>query len=400
MWNKILEINWRSRFGNRSVDARAPIEGTNGATEETMTRVNKYIRRILNVVEAPVYGAAVFFILIMGEWNFFSKQVYYQTEPMTAIGQWAPMAGTGLAVLGSLYLKIHKDLVFVKEDDETPQNEAAYPHEPSMSERPRDQSPSPSPSRTRGAHEGRQSPSNGGGPSPERAHTIEPLRRAHTTAPGRTYSESTPPTVPIQRAFTLQDLGGRRRIARTLIAISDRIGSATPNHFDDSSFKQGQAIEYPTIPAEEQRHKGLGNIKSRYKHARDVEGAATPRRSHSRSGSFTSVNSTGLGINLEGSSSQRTHSPRRPLPAERNSGDLELSHTTSGPNGVTPQRRPTLEVPPTSHHSSNRRTLSGSSIIFTDSPEQGPSSPALGSPAIVVSPDPQEPDPEAEFAVE
>ena len=91
MWNKILEINWRSHFGNRNRDLLATIEGTNGATEETMSRVNKYIRRILNVVEAPVYGAAVFFILIMGELNFFSHQVYFQTEPMTAIGQWAPM---------------------------------------------------------------------------------------------------------------------------------------------------------------------------------------------------------------------------------------------------------------------------------------------------------------------
>jgi hypothetical protein len=110
MWNKILEINWRSRYGNRNEDVRAPIEGTNGATLETMTRVNTYIRQILSVVEAPVYGAAVFFILIMGEWNFWSKQVYYETEPMTAVGQWAPMAGTGLAVLGSLYIKVHKDL--------------------------------------------------------------------------------------------------------------------------------------------------------------------------------------------------------------------------------------------------------------------------------------------------
>ena len=71
------------------------------------------------------------------------------------------------------------------------------------------------------------------------------------------------------------------------------------------------------------------------------------------------------------------------------------------PNGDRPQRRATLEVL-TSHHNL-MRTQSGSSIIFDDSVSggrierhsinDGPSSPA-----IVVSPDPQESD--DEFAVE
>src|ERR1700709_2739258 len=32
MWNKILEINWKSRFGNRDGDVDELIDGTNGAT--------------------------------------------------------------------------------------------------------------------------------------------------------------------------------------------------------------------------------------------------------------------------------------------------------------------------------------------------------------------------------
>lgn len=87
----MLEINWRSRFGNRDIDVRAMIEGTNGATEETLTRVNKYIRRLLNVVEVPIYGVAVLLILIFGELNFFSTQVRYQTEPMSSIGKIYPL---------------------------------------------------------------------------------------------------------------------------------------------------------------------------------------------------------------------------------------------------------------------------------------------------------------------
>jgi hypothetical protein len=401
MWNKILEINWSSRFGNRNVKADQMIEGTNGATEETMTHVNKYIRKILSVVEAPVYGAAVFFILIMGELNLFSHQVWWQTEPMTAIGQWAPMAGTGLAVLGSLYVKlVHGGLDSGKLDDG-----GVSPPGPEMCEGPRNQSPSPSPSYrvpNRGAEGGRPRLSNGGDrTSDETVPPIAHMRRAQTTAAGRTWSEPTFNTAPLQRSQTEgPDLGGRRKIAKALNALSDRLGSA---NLDVSAFKRGPALDYPTTPGEEIKNRKLKSTQERYNRARDVErdadGIATPlRRSHSR-GSFASVNSQGLGIDLGGSSS-RTHSPRRPtMPTERTSGDLEkvLSNTTTTGSsvGVMPQRRLTLEVPPTIHGSGHLRTLSGSSITFDNSKTRTPSSPA-----IVVSPDPQEPDPDAESAVE
>ena len=89
MWNKILEINWKSRFGARNEDERVdePIAGTNGATVQKMKGVNNVIRLFLSAVEVPVFGAAVLFILIIGEMNFWSSQVHYQTEPMASIGK-------------------------------------------------------------------------------------------------------------------------------------------------------------------------------------------------------------------------------------------------------------------------------------------------------------------------
>jgi len=87
MWNKILEINWKSRFGNQDVDEQALIEGTNGATLESMTKVNAHIGKFLIIPEVLVFGAAVLFILVLGEMNFFSDQVSWQTEPMSAIGK-------------------------------------------------------------------------------------------------------------------------------------------------------------------------------------------------------------------------------------------------------------------------------------------------------------------------
>ena len=60
MWNKILEINWHARFGHDTAaeDPHSLIEGTN-ATPTTVRGINSRIRRFLEVVEAPVFGAAV-----------------------------------------------------------------------------------------------------------------------------------------------------------------------------------------------------------------------------------------------------------------------------------------------------------------------------------------------------
>ena len=92
MWNKILEINWKTRWGNKDKDKPIdePLEGTNGATLEKMRGVNTLIRLFLSAVEIPVFGAAVFAILIMGERNFFSSQIRFQSEPIASIGRWPP----------------------------------------------------------------------------------------------------------------------------------------------------------------------------------------------------------------------------------------------------------------------------------------------------------------------
>lgn len=89
MWNKILEINWKSRWGNvhASEHLNDPIEGTNGATLGGMNAVNAWVRDHLSAVESPIYGAAVLAILIVGERNFFSSQVRYQTEPIASVGR-------------------------------------------------------------------------------------------------------------------------------------------------------------------------------------------------------------------------------------------------------------------------------------------------------------------------
>jgi hypothetical protein len=88
MWNKILEINWKKHNRDRLDDDQLnePISGTNGATLKKMKNVNDLVKFFLSVVEIPVFTGAVLAILIIGEMNFFSDQVQYQTEPMASIG--------------------------------------------------------------------------------------------------------------------------------------------------------------------------------------------------------------------------------------------------------------------------------------------------------------------------
>lgn len=88
MWDKILKLNWKRRFGDGDKsDLDKPLPGTNAATPAKMMRTDSRIRFYLSMVEIPVFGAAVLAILIVGERNFFSYRVSYQTEPMASIGK-------------------------------------------------------------------------------------------------------------------------------------------------------------------------------------------------------------------------------------------------------------------------------------------------------------------------
>lgn len=90
MWNKILEINWKNRAGkneNAKGSDNELIDGTNGATIKKMKGVNSLIRVFLSAVEIPLFGAAVLAIVIIGERNFWSPQVRYQTEPIASVGR-------------------------------------------------------------------------------------------------------------------------------------------------------------------------------------------------------------------------------------------------------------------------------------------------------------------------
>lgn len=88
MRNKILD-NWKERWGRKvnNESLNHVIEHTERATPEMMKSINGRIQFFLNIVAIPVFGGAGLAILIIGEMNFFSRQVRYQTEPIASVGE-------------------------------------------------------------------------------------------------------------------------------------------------------------------------------------------------------------------------------------------------------------------------------------------------------------------------
>jgi hypothetical protein len=87
-WLKIREKNWREQDKTeREKSLNEVIEGTNGATMRRMNGINENIRELLRVVELAVFTAAVIGLLVIGEQNFFSRELYEYAEPMTSVGK-------------------------------------------------------------------------------------------------------------------------------------------------------------------------------------------------------------------------------------------------------------------------------------------------------------------------
>lgn len=94
MWTKILEKNWRRFWGRRTLglnqgredDVHIPIPGTNNVTQAIMQSINSRIGGFLSAVATLVFGGGGIALLIVGEINFFSKPLQYQTDPMASVG--------------------------------------------------------------------------------------------------------------------------------------------------------------------------------------------------------------------------------------------------------------------------------------------------------------------------
>ncbi|POR36413.1 Uncharacterized protein TPAR_03390 [Tolypocladium paradoxum] len=257
MMDKILEVNLQLRRDQDGIDE--PIEGTNGATRGTMRSVNNTVRFFLGVAVVPVFGGAGVALLVAGESNFFSPQVMYQNESMASISQWAPIAGTGLAAVGSLYLLLASDVTAVR----------------------REAKPSP---RTRDSRDidGSVVETPGATGSPAMRPSVP-----NDLAPAISRHVSVAASNQVRQPDTAADSGSRRKVAKMLIAVGNSLGAKAQHVLDDSEFKLGAAGDYPEVPGEDNRNRLLDEIRDRYNPRRHADGNATPLpRSRSRDGSF------------------------------------------------------------------------------------------------------------------
>ncbi|KAL3480928.1 hypothetical protein BJX99DRAFT_219837 [Aspergillus californicus] len=355
IWTLILQETWNKRFGNPTETDRRdePIEGTNGATVGKMLQINGLVRTVLSTVEAPVFAAAVLAIIVVGEINFWSTPVNFGTEPIASIGQWAPIVGAAFAILGSLY-------IFLTSDD-------ANPSQPSC----------------KCTCHGRSRPSR-----PGCVDEAPPNQPAMTTIPP-------PVDDPPSRRETPNDVGSRRRIAGLLGRLGNSLSIAAHDRLHDYEFKQGRALDFPEIPAEEQRNETLQQIRERYNHPRDSNGNITLSRVVSTASMASSMerdrsSTTSRGLSPRSSrqfTRSRSPSPFSASAPRRSDGDrgsLQMdSITVESPADDPPisprKRQDTLEVPP--HHGALKRPASISSVSSSSYTIPG----SQASPTIIVS---------------
>jgi hypothetical protein len=194
------------------------------------------------------------------------------------------------------------------------------------------------------------------------------------------------------RRSATEDHGSRRKIARTLFAISNSMSIAAHDRVQNSDFKSGPALRFPEIPGEENRNVDLNKIRKQYNRD-EISRSGSPDRL-SRVPSFTGSISSRR--DFEGSPRiSRTASPAPSVggrsrasmsQADRSSFDIQDPSSSSSGNATRSHSRArgnTLEVPKAVYVSGGRIRSSTAPTMAVDEPSMGDSSPI-----IVVSPDP------------
>jgi len=175
-------------------------------------------------------------------------------------------------------------------------------------------------------------------------------RSAESSRSGGYYS---PGHVVVSERCRKGDEGGRLRVAKAITAVAEYIGTASPGRFDDSAFQHGDASDFPEIPGEEHRNRGLQRIRMSYNQPRedDTDDPQTSPRPRSRAVSFSGSIASRSAIDGRLARS-RTTSPRRPQ-AGPHAND---GHTAALQHSATEQRltgsrhrSDTLEIPTVPH---------------------------------------------------
>ncbi|GAW14138.1 hypothetical protein ANO14919_035320 [Xylariales sp. No.14919] len=388
-WEKILEINWKRRFAQEDIENNVPIEGTNGATPKMITIINSTIRNFLTSIQIPLFSGIVIVLIVFGEINFWSKQVKYQTEPFTSIGQWANVVATVLVVLGSLFYVENKG-----GNNNTKEDVSSDHSYGSRSPRGRLSSQT---------HRGRESVHSNSPETTSRITAIPTIKSygVHHGAPRNTQSDEQQrevvelETVATNTTYEPDPLSisnrHRNKVATLLNQFGEYLGTPAPDRYDNTVFKEGKA-EFPEIPGEAGRVAGFEEIRDWYRNSHQQEDDASFIPGLSRVNSSSSMR-----ISEAGAAERSTSVPRQPRTPSRSNttpveqrahSALELNRVTTSPvtGSSSRTRRDTLEVPDRPGPVHIRPRNSTSSTV----PSPTTILNARGSPQIVISAEPEE----------
>jgi hypothetical protein len=324
---KILKINWIRKWGIgvRDDDKQALTQDTEEAAEMT-----KRIRQYLINSEALLFFACAACILVLGELNFFSVQVNWQSEPMSAVGkrfssvtfarlltilvaflgQWATIIGSFFAAAGALYIGKGEEKGVAETKKEAPE----FLNDPSVRQEHRDRSPASSQNvPTGGAIDESNIPSN----DPRRIST------------GAVVVSPPPADITTDEALHLGDR------TTTWKALGDHLNTPAADRFDNSAWRRGGGNKYPKLHGEQLLNPEYYDTKARYN-------TSSGSRDRSRPASARSVSPGHGNAPRETSTASGAPSPRRAtLSAERISAEQIQTalHQTSSLDVPSPTRR-------------------------------------------------------------
>lgn len=328
------------------------------------------------------------------------------TDPLTEFvlleGQWAPIVGTGLAALGSLYVLLAADLDAVKNKSNL--NVSTHHCHCSIQETCLGLSTALSPSVTTAS-------------ASDMPCSFSCCNNGISSDVLPTTNQPAPAQGPQNERDETGRMGDRLKVAiKKALAVIPDLGTIAHALYDDSRFKLGKVSGYPEVPGEKHKNAALDATRKQYKNCRDANGNVTSmvREQPSRPSSFTSSVASGLGV--EGSprttgaasfqSSQLSHSPshilmpatpRKPpacaLPVERTSFEpqnLPSCSSIGSTRGRQRQRSDTLEVPSLDYRSPTRHNPSSCSIasivLSSDLDTSSPAHTPVVSPSTPASP--------------
>ncbi|KAI0483795.1 hypothetical protein F4859DRAFT_474191 [Xylaria cf. heliscus] len=376
-WDKILEINWRRRFAREDENNDEPISGTNGATPKMITVINGAIRNFLSSIQIPIFSAIVVVLLVIGEINFASKQVSYQTEPFSSIGQWSNVVATALLVLGSLFYVQNERENNAKENGSTS-------HFPNIK--------IPGPNHTMPGNRDQESmdssiPGSLSGIGTDHVMDTNSIRREipeNTQPVERSKDSIEPPPVTMDINYEPVSLSisnkHRNKVATLLNQFGEYLGTPAPDRYDNSVFVEGKT-EFPEIPGEAGRVAGFEEMRDWYRTTHQTEDGGSVIPGLSRVESFASFRVPDRDVSPSRSNTTPAEQSEYPPP--------ELGRVTTSPV-AGPGRRPrrdTLEVP---SRPSPAYLRLGNGSLSSPTPSPAMIQDTKGSPKIVVSAEPEE----------